>query len=50
MVPRQITRPYIYRVLVAGFGLVIALLAGAAIVGLRNIQSIQVEAASLLKE
>jgi signal transduction histidine kinase len=50
MRPKQITRPYIYRVLVAGFGLVILLLVAAAIVGLRNIQSIQGEAASLLKE
>ena len=48
--PQQITRPYIYRVLVAGFGLVILLLVGAAIVGLRNIRSIQTEAASLLRE
>jgi two-component system sensor histidine kinase UhpB len=50
MWPRQITRQNIYRVLIAGFGLVILLLAGAAVVGLRNIQSIQLEAASLLKE
>src|SRR5262249_57865202 len=50
MQPKQITRPYIYRVLVAGFGLVILLLVAAAIVGLRNIQSIQSEAANLLKE
>src|SRR5262249_37130709 len=50
MQPKQITRPYIYRVLVAGFGLVILLLVGAAIVGLRNIRSIQTEAASLLRE
>ena len=50
MPPKQITRPYIYRVLVAGFGLVILLLVAAAIVGIRNIQSIQAEAANLLKE
>src|SRR5215471_2231270 len=50
MQPKQITRPYIYRVLVGGFGLVILLLVAAAIVGLRNIQSIQTEAANLLKE
>jgi signal transduction histidine kinase len=50
MQPKQITRPYIYRVLVAGFALVILLLVAAAIVGLRNIQSIQTEAAGLLKE
>ena len=48
--PQQITRPYIYRVLVAGFALVIVLLVAAAIVGLRNIQSIQTEAASLVRE
>jgi signal transduction histidine kinase len=50
MQPKQITRPYIYRVLVAGFGLVILLLVAAAIAGLRNIQSVQTEAANLLKE
>jgi len=50
MPPRQITPQNIFRVLIAGFALVILLLAGAAIVGLRNIQSIQAEAGSLLKE
>jgi two-component system sensor histidine kinase UhpB len=50
MLPRQITSQNIFRVLIAGFGVVILLLAGAAIVGLRNIQSIQMEAGNLLKE
>jgi signal transduction histidine kinase len=50
VLPKQITHQNIFRVLVAGFGLVIILLVGAAIVGLRNIQSIQSEAASLLRE
>jgi signal transduction histidine kinase len=50
MEPQQITRQNIFRVLIAGFALVILLLVGAAIVGLRNIQSIQSEAANLLKE
>ena len=50
MLPKQITHQNIFRVLVAGFGLVIVLLVGASIVGLRNIQSIQVEATNLLKE
>ena len=38
------------RVLVAGFALVIALLAAAAFVGLRSIQSIRASAASLARE
>ena len=50
MLPRHITSQNIFRVLIAGFGLVILLLAGAAVVGLRNIQSIQEEAGRLLKE
>jgi hypothetical protein len=50
MAPRQITRENIYRVLIAGFALVILLLVAAAIVGLRNIQSIQTEAAGLIRE
>ena len=50
MEPRQITRQNIYRVLIAGFALVILLLVAAAIVGLRNIQSIQTEAAGLIRE
>ena len=41
MLPRQITHQNIYRLLIAGFSLVILMLLAAAIVGLRNIQSIQ---------
>src|SRR5437879_4591110 len=50
MFPRQITHQNIYRVLIAGFGLVILLLLTAALVGVRNIQSIQENAGSLLRE
>ena len=50
MSPRQITHESIFRVLIAGFSLVILLLVGAAIVGIRNIQSIQGNAASMLRE
>src|SRR5256714_1096434 len=50
MPPRQITHQNIFRVLMAGFSLVILLLVGAAIVGIRNIQSIQQNAASIIKE
>ena len=50
MHPRQITHQNILRVLVAGFSLVILLLLAAAIVGMRNIQSIQQNAASLVRE
>ncbi|MBZ5724591.1 MAG: hypothetical protein LAP87_06295 [Acidobacteriia bacterium] len=50
MLPRQITHQNIFRVLIAGFSLVILFLLGAAIVGVRNIQSIQQNAASLLRE
>ncbi len=50
MFPRQITHQNIFRVLIAGFTLVILLLLAAAIVGVRNIQSIQQNAASLLRE
>src|SRR5215471_4975599 len=50
MLPRQITSQSIFRVLVAGFGIVVLLLAAAAVVGSRNIQSIQTEAGSLLRE
>ena len=38
MLPRQITHQNIYRLLIAGFSLVILMLLAAAIVGLRNIQ------------
>jgi signal transduction histidine kinase len=50
MVPRQITHQNIYRVLIGGFGLVILLLLAAAFVGIRNIQSIQENASSLVRE
>jgi signal transduction histidine kinase len=50
MLPRQITHQNIYRLLIAGFGLVILLLLAAAIVGVRNIQSIQENASSLVRE
>src|ERR1051326_7025663 len=47
---RQITQANIVRVLVAGFALVIILLAAAAFVAVRSIQSIQSSAASLVRE
>ena len=47
---RQITQESIVRVLAAGFALVIALLAAAAFVGLRSIESIRSSAASLVRE
>jgi signal transduction histidine kinase len=50
MLPRQITHQNIFRVLIAGFSLVILLLVAAAIVSIRNIQSIQRNADSLLRE
>ena len=50
MLPRQITHQNIYRLLIAGFSLVILMLLAAAIVGLRNIQSIQENASSLVHE
>jgi signal transduction histidine kinase len=50
MYPRQITRQKIFRVLISGFSLVILLLVGAAIVGVRNIRSIQANAANLVRE
>jgi signal transduction histidine kinase len=50
MFPRQITPQNIFRVLIAGFALVILLLLGAAAVGVRNIQSIQSNARSLVRE
>jgi len=50
MRPRQITHQNIFRVLIAGFGLVIVLLLAAALVGIRNIQSIQENAASIVRE
>jgi signal transduction histidine kinase len=50
MSPQQITHKNIFRVLAAGFGLVILLLLAAAFVGVRNIQSIQQNAASLVRD
>jgi signal transduction histidine kinase len=50
MPPGQITRKNIFRVLIAGFTLVILLLLAAATVGVRNIHSIQQNAASLVRE
>jgi signal transduction histidine kinase len=50
MLPRQITHQNIFRVLIAGFALVILLLVAAAFVGIRNIHSIQQSAASLVRE
>ncbi|HTX38775.1 MAG TPA: ATP-binding protein [Bryobacteraceae bacterium] len=50
MFPRRITHRNIVRVLISGFSLVILLLLAAALVGVRNIQSIQLNAASLLSE
>jgi len=48
--PRQITHQNIFRVLIAGFGLVILLLVAAAVVGIRNIQSIRGNAEDLVRE
>ena len=50
MSPRPITHQNIFRVLLGGFGLVIALLLAAALVGVGNIDSIQQNAASLVRE
>lgn len=50
MLPRQITHQNIYRILIAGFTLVILLLLAAALVGLRNIKSIQENASRLVQE
>jgi signal transduction histidine kinase len=50
MLPRQITHQNIFRVLIAGFSLVILLLVAAAVVGVRNIRAIQQNAASLVRE
>jgi len=47
MLQRQITHENIFRVLTAGFGLVIVLLLAAALVGVRNIRSIQKNAANM---
>src|SRR5215469_16209512 len=50
MLPQQITPRNILRVLLAGFTLVILLLLAASVVGVRNIQSIQQNAADLVRE
>src|SRR3954470_17924652 len=50
MIARQITPQNIFRVLVAGFGVVILLLLAAAIVGIRSVKSIQGNAANLVRE
>jgi len=50
MKTRQITHQNILRVLIAGFALVILLLLAAALVGAYNIQSIQQNAANLVRE
>jgi len=50
MKTRQITHQNILRVLIAGFALVILLLLAAAVVGVYNIQSIQENAANLVRE
>jgi len=50
MLQRQITHRNIFRVLIAGFSLVILLLVAAAVVGVRNIRAIQQNAASLVRE
>lgn len=50
MLPQQITPRNILRVLLAGFTLVILLAVAASVVGVRNIQSIQQNAADLVRE
>src|SRR3954471_22578780 len=50
MVPRQITPQNIFRVLLAGFGVVILLLLAAAIVGIHSVRSIRENAANLVRE
>jgi signal transduction histidine kinase len=50
MPPRQITPENIFRVLLAGFGIVMLLLLAAAIVGIHSVQSIQENAANLVRE
>jgi len=50
MLPRQITHQNIFRVLTVGFALVILLLLAAAVVGIRNIQLIQENAGSLVRD
>ena len=50
MVTRQITHQNIFRVMTVGFALVILLLLAAAAVGIRNIRSIQENAAGLVRD
>ncbi len=50
MFPQPITHQNIIRVLIAGFGLVMLLLLAAAIVGVRNIASIQDSVRNLLRQ
>jgi signal transduction histidine kinase len=50
MLPRQITHRNIFQVLTVGFALVILLLLAAAAVGIRNIRSIQENAAGMVRE
>jgi signal transduction histidine kinase len=50
MQARPITQRYILLVLIAGFGFVFLLLVAAAVVGVSNIQSIQENAAALVRE
>jgi signal transduction histidine kinase len=50
MLQRQITHQNIFRVLLAGFGLVIALLVAASVVGVGTIRSIRGNAAAIIRE
>src|ERR1043166_6190544 len=50
MQPLQITPQNIFRVLAGGFALVLLLLLAAAVVGVRSVQSIQQNAADLVRE
>src|SRR5579883_3045146 len=50
MLPRQITHQNIFRVLITGFALVILLLLAAALVGIRNIDTIQQSANNIVRE
>jgi signal transduction histidine kinase len=50
MVQHQITHQNVFRVLIAGFALVILLLLAAALVGVRNISAIRENAANIVRE
>jgi signal transduction histidine kinase len=50
MLPRQITHQNIVRVLTVGFAMVILLMLAAAAVGIRNIRSIQENAAGMVRD